>query len=62
MRSEKNMTDNKCSNDLKKLETDFNTTMTELSACKQANQAIQDTIQNLNGNDNEVQYLRNEIA
>lgn len=56
------MTDNKCSNDLKKLETDFNTTMTELSACKQANQAIQVTIQNLKGNDNEVQNLRNQNA
>ena len=52
LRSEKNITDSKCLADSKKLETDLNTTTTELAACKQSNQAILVTISSLRENDN----------
>lgn len=62
LQSEKTTAQDKCGTDLKNLEGAFNTSQQELAACKQSNQAILVTIQNLRGNDNQVNELRSQLT
>lgn len=62
LRSQNNMSQAECANDLKQIENDLNTVRTELAACKQSNQAILVTIEKTQTSNNTAVELQNRNA